>query len=97
MSESNIKGDALSPKQPPVAFSRVIDRLESLVDRNTTLTNKAFDKSCRIANTGRNADVSDAPKGNDSIISILHSVMDKLESSNAVLQLVVEDLEAAIP
>lgn len=97
MSELTKQGDPPSPKQQTVAFERVIDRLQSLVDRNTTLTNKAFDKSCRIANTGRSADGIDAPKGNDSIISILHSVMDKLENSNSVLQLVVEDLEAAIP
>lgn len=96
MNELKKQGDIISPKQT-VAFERVIDRLQSIVDCNTMLTNKAFDKSCRIANTQRSADEIGESKGDNSIISTLHSVMDKLENSNSVLQLVVEDLENAIP
>lgn len=96
MSELTKQGGPPSPKQTP-AFAKVIDRLQNIVEQNALLTNKAFDKSCRIANTQRTADSIDTPKANDSIIGILHSIIDQLENNNSVLQLVFEDLEAAIP
>ena len=83
-------------ERKPVLFEDVINRLDRLVGRQMELTERAYQKSTRIASTARPFEGKDSEKREDSIIGILQSLMDKLDRSGEVLEAVVNDLENSI-
>lgn len=83
-------------ERKPVLFEDVINRLDRLVGRQMELTERAYQKSTRIANTSRPFEGKDSEKRQDSVIGILQSLMDKLDRSGEVLEAVVNDLENSI-
>ena len=83
-------------ERKPVLFEDVINRLDRLVGRQIELTERAYQKSTRIANTARPFDGKDSEKRQDSVIGILQSLMDRLDRSGEVLEAVVNDLENSI-
>ena len=83
-------------ERKPVLFEDVINRLDRLVGRQMELTERAYQKSTRIASTARHFEGKDSEKREDSIIGILQSLMDKLDRSGEVLEAVVNDLENSI-
>ena len=83
-------------ERKPVLFEDVINRLNRLVDRQMELTERAYQKSTRIANTARPFDGKDSEKRQESVIGILQMIMDKLDRNGDVLEAVVNDLENSI-
>lgn len=78
-------------------FEKTINRLDLIVQRNNELSSRAQTKSVRIANSFPEKEPGELLKRDESIIGTLNTLMDKLDLSQNVLELVVEDLENAIP
>lgn len=88
--------NSIKTERKSTLFEEAIIRLDRIVSRNNELTERAYQKSTRIANTARPFESRDLEKGTESIIGILHSLMDKLDQSSDVLEAVVNDLENSI-
>jgi len=83
-------------ERKPVLFEEVINRLDRLVGRQMELSERAYQKSTRIASTARPFEGKDSEKRQESVIGTLQSLMDKLDRSGDVLEAVVNDLENSI-
>lgn len=88
--------NGLKAERKPVLFEEAIIRLEKIVSRNSELTERAYQKSTRIAGTARPFESKDSEKRTESVIGILHSLMDKLDQNGDILEAVVNDLENSI-
>ena len=81
-------------RQP--SFVQVFNRLDELINRQYQLANRALEKSVKIANTRRQYNENKMPDREESVIGILNSLMDRMERTDEILRMVVEDLEEAI-
>ena len=88
--------NGIKAERKPTLFEEAIVRLEKIVSRNSELTERAYQKSTRIAGTVRSVESKDSEKRTESVIGILHSLMDKLDQSGDILEAVVNDLENSI-
>ena len=88
--------NAIKAERKPALFEEAIIRLERIVSRNSELTERAYQKSTRIASTARPFEGRDSEKRTESVIGILHTLMDKLDQSGDILEAVVNDLENSI-
>ena len=88
--------NAIKAERKPALFEEAIIRLERIVLRNSGLTERAYQKSTRIASTERSFESKDSEKRTESVIGILHTLMDRLDQSGDVLEAVVNDLENSI-
>ena len=79
-----------------VLFEDIISRLDRLVGRQIELTERAYKKSTRIADTERPFECNDSKNNQDSIIGIFQVIMDRLDRNGDVLEAVVNDLENSI-
>lgn len=89
-------GKIINPERKQVLFEEVINRLERIASRQINLTARAYSKSSRIANTARPTDERNSEKRQESVVGILHTILDRLDLNNDVLEFVVEDLENSI-
>lgn len=78
-------------------FEMLIDRLNTLVEENSKLSQMAYLKTMKIANTGT-VSCSESKKisEDDSIIGRLDAIGNKIVRINETLYTVVEDLDRAI-
>jgi len=86
----------MNSERKPVLFEEAIVRLEKLASVQQELTSRAYNKSVRIAATDRPSDQRKGENRQESVIGILHSIMDRIETNNDTLGLVVQDLENSI-
>ena len=78
------------------AFEQVINRLSQIEDRQGNLARRCHEKSMRIDNTGepiKSLEEKDMP---ESVINILHRIMNRMEENNQIMSYVLSDLENAI-
>lgn len=85
----------IEKERKSLLFEDVIKRLDRLVGQHEDLTTRAYSRSTRIANTARSFDEK-LEKREDSLVGILHTLLDRLEKNGDVLEAVVSDLENAI-
>lgn len=79
-------------------FEMVIDRLNTLIEENSKLSQMAYFKSMKIANTGSTVSYSEYKEVIEeySIIGRLDAIGNKIVRINETLYTVVEDLDRAI-
>lgn len=79
-------------------FETIIERLQGITARHSALTNRALSRSSSISKRMIEETKVDPKKlEDDSLIGVLHSIMDQLDYANARLERVVDDLEISIP
>lgn len=85
-----------SPERKQTAFEQVINRLSQIEERQGNLARRCHEKSMIIDNTGepiKSLEEKDQP---ESIINILHQIMNRMEENNQIMGHVLSDLENAI-
>lgn len=78
------------------SFENVINRLSQIEEIQGNLARMCHEKSMRIDNTGepiKSLEVKDMP---ESVINILHRIMNRMEENNQIMSYVLSDLENAI-
>ena len=89
-SENLVKADRKS-----TLFEEVISRLVKIESNQHALACRSHEKTIRINNTGSpiNSKLEERP---ESVINILHNIMDRMEQNNQIMEMVVQDLENSI-
>ena len=90
MENNKVKSD-----RKETSFEIIINRLIKIESNHSSLSHRALEKTIRINRTEPQLcqNVEERP---ESIVNILHNIMDKMENNNLVLEQVVSELEESI-
>ena len=78
-------------------FEELINRMEKVQANHQELTSRAYNRTVKIAGNERPIDERKTEQRNESLISYIHSILDRMDRTNDILGCVVSDLENSIP
>ena len=85
------------PERKQLLFEELINRMEKVQANHQELTSRAYNRTVKIAGNERPLDERKIEQRNDSLISYIHSILDRMDRTNDILGCVVSDLENSIP
>ena len=85
------------PERKQLLFEELINRMEKVQAIQQELTSRAYNRTVKIAGNERPLDERKIEQRNESLISYIHSILDRMDRTNDILGCVVSDLENSIP
>ena len=85
------------PERKQLLFEELINRMEKVQANHQELTNRAYNRTVKIAGNERPLEERKIEQRNESLISYIHSILDRMDRTNDILGCVVSDLENSIP
>ena len=85
------------PERKQLLFEELINRMEKVQANHQELTSRAYNRTVKIAGNERPLDERKTEQRNESLISYIHSILDRMDRTNDILGCVVSDLENSIP
>ena len=85
------------PERKQLLFEELINRMEKVQANHQELTSRAYNRTVKIAGNERPLEERKVEQRNESIISYMHSILDRMDRTNDILGCIVSDLENAIP
>ncbi len=85
------------PERKQLLFEELINRMEKVQANHQELTSRAYNRTVKIAGNERPLEERKIEQRNESLISYIHSILDRMDRTNDVLGCVVSDLENSIP
>ena len=85
------------PERKQLLFEELINRMEKVQAIQQELTSRAYNRTVKIAGNERPLDERKIEQRNESLISYIHSILDRMDRANDILGCVVSDLENSIP
>ena len=85
------------PETKQSLFEELINRMEKVQAIQQELTSRAYNRTVKIAGNERALDERKIEQRNESLISHIHSILDRMDRANDILGCVVSDLENSIP
>ena len=85
------------PERKQLLFEELINRMEKVQANHQELTSRAYNRTVKIAGNERPLEERKIEQRNESLISYIHSILDRMDRTNDILGCVVSDLEKSIP
>lgn len=85
------------PERKQLLFEELINRMEKVQANHQELTSRAYNRTVKIAGNERPLEERKIEQRNESLISYIHSILDRMDRTNDILGCVVSDLENSIP
>ena len=85
------------PERKQLLFEELINRMEKVQANHQELTSRTYNRTVKIAGNERPLDERKTEQRNESLISYIHSILDRMDRTNDILGCVVSDLENSIP
>ena len=85
------------PERKQLLFEELINRMKKVQANHQELTSRAYNRTVKIAGNERPLEERKIEQRNESLISYIHSILDRMDRTNDILGCVVSDLENSIP